>query len=408
MRLLHNISLCAILVLSVSSAFAQLAIGTSGAHPDAALDITSNSAGLLISRITSSARDSMQNPPWGLVIYNATLDSFQFFGDAGWINLALSGTDWLTTGNASTNSTNIFIGTRNNISLPIRTNNLNRFFITNDGSLGIGTNTPDASAVVEVVGSKGLKIPQAGTDIINPANGLMYYNTSTNTIRQFSNGGWSTSVGKTMTIRDNSQSILQQHSAQSSSNGRSQVIMRKGQGIPDAPTLVGTNEMLGTLKFEGYDGANFVTGARISGQTEGTVTAGVVPARIDIGVSDAAGNLPSNLSITSENNIGINKANPQSTLDINGTFGLSTSNNTNTSVIFVSSGTVTLPTPAPTTMRQVYIIRNTSTTNTIQIGSVIDFNSATPATFNLTPSVGAIMVHGDDAFSGVRRWVRIW
>ena len=52
-------------------------------------------------------------------------------------------------------------------------------------SVGIGTTTPDASAMLEIIStSKGLLIPRlAGTgSISNPANGLIFYNTSTNEI----------------------------------------------------------------------------------------------------------------------------------------------------------------------------------------------------------------------------------
>jgi hypothetical protein len=49
---------------------------------------------------------------------------------------------WLLTGNAGTNVTNNFIGTTDNMSWAIRTNNAERIRVTNTGLVGIGTTTP--------------------------------------------------------------------------------------------------------------------------------------------------------------------------------------------------------------------------------------------------------------------------
>ena len=62
---------------------------------------------------------------------------------------------------------------------------LSTFFSLSSQSVGIGTTTPDASAMLEVKStSKGLLIPRltSTSSISNPANGLIIYNTSTNEI----------------------------------------------------------------------------------------------------------------------------------------------------------------------------------------------------------------------------------
>ena len=65
---------------------AQVAINSDGTSPDssAMLDITSNSKGILLPRMTTSERDAISNPVQGLLIYNTDDDCFNYY----------TGTDW--------------------------------------------------------------------------------------------------------------------------------------------------------------------------------------------------------------------------------------------------------------------------------------------------------------------------
>ena len=62
------------------------------------------------------------------------------------------------------------------------------FFISSiNAQIGIGTNSPDASAVLDLSSTtKGLLMPRMTTlqqsDLVSPAVGLMVYNTTTNQI----------------------------------------------------------------------------------------------------------------------------------------------------------------------------------------------------------------------------------
>jgi hypothetical protein len=58
---------------------AQVGIGTSSPNANAALDITSSSKGLLIPRLTSSQRNSINAPSEGLLIYNTTASSLEVY-----------------------------------------------------------------------------------------------------------------------------------------------------------------------------------------------------------------------------------------------------------------------------------------------------------------------------------------
>jgi hypothetical protein len=58
---------------------AQVGIGTSTPNSNAVLDITSNSKGLLLPRLTSSQRNSINSPSEGLLIYNTTASSLEVY-----------------------------------------------------------------------------------------------------------------------------------------------------------------------------------------------------------------------------------------------------------------------------------------------------------------------------------------
>lgn len=398
-------------MLACGQSQAQMGVGIAVAHPNAALDVTSSNGGLLVSRVTSTNRDAMTNVPIGLLIYNTTADSFQYYTGNGWINMNAGGNEWVHTGNNGAALNNSFLGTQDNIDFRIKTNNADRLVLSGNGAVGMSQPAPSNAAILDLAGAGGVRPPRLPNDVPNPSAGLIYYNTSNNALRLFTGGLWNATWGVGSAIVDNTQASTVLHSYNNSTNVRSQFIMRKANGTPSAWLPVASNEQLGALRFAGYDGAGFTTGAAITAHAEGAVSVGSIPTRMDFKVMNSAGALNTPISITSDNNIGINKSNPTNALEINGTFGLLTGNAAATgsaTVIFASSGVVSLPAAAPATIRRTYIIRNTSTTNNVQVGSVVDFNSTSPTTITITPAMGSIMVHCNDAFSGVRRWVRVW
>ncbi len=72
---------------------AQIAINTDGSSADssAVVDIKSTSKGFLPPRITNERRDSIANPPEGLVIYNTTHNSLDFYNGTKWVSIAKGG-----------------------------------------------------------------------------------------------------------------------------------------------------------------------------------------------------------------------------------------------------------------------------------------------------------------------------
>ena len=110
-------TLVAIAFLAINS-FAQVAINTTGAEPNASaiLDLSSNSKGLLIPRMTTNNRTTNVTAVAGLLVFDTDTDSFWYYdgSQSDWVELG-SGTnsDWTTSGNNmySAVSGNVGIGT---------------------------------------------------------------------------------------------------------------------------------------------------------------------------------------------------------------------------------------------------------------------------------------------------------
>ena len=66
----------------------SVGIGTTSPSASAALEISSTSKGLLLPRMTTTQRNSIAQPPAGLVIYNTTTNTVQGYGgsSAEWLN----------------------------------------------------------------------------------------------------------------------------------------------------------------------------------------------------------------------------------------------------------------------------------------------------------------------------------
>ncbi|MBK7214956.1 MAG: putative metal-binding motif-containing protein [Bacteroidales bacterium] len=87
MKRLVQFYLVFITLFSIS--YAQVSVNTDGSSPDnsAMLDIKSDSKGLLIPRMTTSQRDMVSSPAIGLLIYNTSTLSFDYYTGSGWIKL---------------------------------------------------------------------------------------------------------------------------------------------------------------------------------------------------------------------------------------------------------------------------------------------------------------------------------
>jgi hypothetical protein len=73
--------------------FAQIGIGTTTPSATATLELSSTTKGFLPPRLTATERDAIANPAQGLIIYNTTLNSVEFFNGVRWINYYPSSTE---------------------------------------------------------------------------------------------------------------------------------------------------------------------------------------------------------------------------------------------------------------------------------------------------------------------------
>ncbi len=184
-------------------------------------NVTSKDGGLVLPRVKLENKNTLDpfinsasDPEWndaakkaklmkshtGLMVYNlSTSGVFEpgiYIWDGIQWNRSLDNSPsantgaWLKQGNVGTNPTTDFVGTTDNAALAVRTNNNEVMRITTAGNVGIGTTTPDASAIVDMSSSnKGVLVPRVQlkgttdiTTIPNPAIGLLVYNMADNQV----------------------------------------------------------------------------------------------------------------------------------------------------------------------------------------------------------------------------------
>lgn len=212
---------CILLTIASTDAKAQVTIG-SGNQPNtnALLDLKENSdgssiRGFLLPRVALTALNSpapMSEHTIGMVVYNTATTGnltpgFYYNNGSQWVRQE-SLEPWMisgTTNQGVSNTDNIYqignvgVGTQNvlstfhvdgakdNTATPTAEQLANDFIVTPSGSVGIGTVTPDASAILDIKASnKGFLGPRVAlkstTDIVtvpNPADGLLVYNIGT-------------------------------------------------------------------------------------------------------------------------------------------------------------------------------------------------------------------------------------
>lgn len=79
--------------------FAQnVGIGTN--TPKAKLEIASSNSGILIPRLTTTARNAISNPPKGLLVFDSTAKQFYYHDGKGWQTMAAASSIWQQNGAA--------------------------------------------------------------------------------------------------------------------------------------------------------------------------------------------------------------------------------------------------------------------------------------------------------------------
>jgi len=201
-----------LLSLLFSKAFSQgAAINTSGssAHSSAILDISSNSQGVLVPRMTEAEKMLIAFPANGLLIYQTNgITGFWYFDGSSWVQaIGQPGAAGATGQAGATGPTGqdglIISGTsgqtiRHNGTDWVADGNL----YNTGANIGIGTGTPDASAIIDISsntrGTLITRLTSAERNTIqNPAVGLQIFNTDLNCLQYFNGNNWLTLCGDT-------------------------------------------------------------------------------------------------------------------------------------------------------------------------------------------------------------------
>jgi hypothetical protein len=133
-----------------SQAFSQTVVVTDNStyttgNASSVLDVYSVAKGFLAPRMTTAQRTAIASPANGLLVYQTDgTNGFYYYNGttAAWVMLTSSagtGTGWSLAGNSGTNSSANFLGTTDNISVKMRTNNTQRVLVDSLGNVAVGT-----------------------------------------------------------------------------------------------------------------------------------------------------------------------------------------------------------------------------------------------------------------------------
>lgn len=161
----------------------SIGIGTTTPHSSALLDVQSTAKGMLVPRLTQAEVNAIPTPAQGLIVFNTSTNSFQFYNGSGWNNITHSG---------------LVTGVNNRVPRFSGAWGLNAGMMTDNGA-GVSINTggipPNTSAILDIASNtKGILVPRMTsterTAITTPANGLLVYDNTTNTFWFYNGTVW--------------------------------------------------------------------------------------------------------------------------------------------------------------------------------------------------------------------------
>jgi len=229
-----------------ATGYSQVKVG-SNENPSAALEINSRNSGMLIPRMTDAQRDAIKSPAEGLLLFNTSTETLNYWDGTAWKTLSAAQVSTTTGSTAITdgvaiNSTGLPAAAsalldvqsiEKGLLLPrtsntVFTNPIAGILIystlskaplyysssewkspcqqmvsavsatgtaSGEGVLiAEASGNPDASAMLEIASTtKGLLLPRltnSQRDAINPANGLIIYNTTVHALQYYTSLGW--------------------------------------------------------------------------------------------------------------------------------------------------------------------------------------------------------------------------
>jgi hypothetical protein len=162
----------------------SVGIGTTTPNSSAQLDVTSTTKGMLIPRMAEAEKTAILSPVQGLMIFNTTTNSFQYYNGVSWVNISHSG---------------IISGTANKVAKFNSPWGLTAAGLISDNGAGVAINTtnalPNSSALLDMTSTgKGILIPRMlsaeRTAIVAPATGLLVFDNTTNSFWFYNSSAW--------------------------------------------------------------------------------------------------------------------------------------------------------------------------------------------------------------------------
>jgi len=161
--------------IGLLTSYAQVGIGITA--PEAELDITSTTRGLLLPRVALTSlivEAPVINPqgggiPTSTLVYhngaNSIAAGFYYWDGSQWVLLTTGeSSDWTIAGNAGTTPATNFIGTTDAQDFVVRTNNTEKARMTSSGDLGIGIAIPTARThVLQTAAVDAIAVDHSGT-----------------------------------------------------------------------------------------------------------------------------------------------------------------------------------------------------------------------------------------------------
>ena len=154
--------------ISLKSSWAQSKLGDNPASINTAslFELESKKKGFLLPRMNGSQMNAINNPPEGLQVYNVDSSCVCIYKPTGWRSICAPDVGlsaWLQKGN-NINDYEAFLGTKNNVSLRIRTDNQERMVIDSIGNIGVGRKKP--TSTLDVNGSFSTTIADITDDYV--------------------------------------------------------------------------------------------------------------------------------------------------------------------------------------------------------------------------------------------------
>lgn len=203
----------AVIILSfpIISFSQNLAINTDGstAHASAILDIKSSNKGLLAPRMTTAQRTAIANPATGLLVFDTDTNTFWFYKEDAWTNLAIVGpvSGWALAGNSGTDPGSHFIGTTDNQPLRFKINSewAGEIGLTGNVFMGLRAGLNNITGTNNIaIGRDALKMNTAISGLVAIGDSALFHNgqdgegntaIGSKTLASNTGGRWNTAVG---------------------------------------------------------------------------------------------------------------------------------------------------------------------------------------------------------------------